>query len=181
MITRYNSYRTSCAAIIYSENILKTNLDFFKRKAQSQFSLWSYHNVCFHTYKEGVPILELLQVPKTRKSVKWIICDSVPVLVHSRWELYPASMSNKQNHRFHLWPRLDTETHRCWGASGDGRYEPLSPASDGLWREKSQFRQVTEQPSVYTSSPGQIIVFSSWLDFYLCYLTKGNIAQPSET
>lgn len=40
-----------------------------------------------------------------------------------------------------------TETHRCWGASGDDRYEPLSQASDGLRREKPLFRQLTSKSS----------------------------------
>lgn len=39
------------------------------------------------------------------------------------------------------------KTHRCWGASGDGRYEPLSQASDGLRGEKSQFKQAKPKKS----------------------------------
>lgn len=34
------------------------------------------------------------------------------------------------------------ETHQCWGASADGRYEPRAQASGGLRREKSMLRSL---------------------------------------
>lgn len=36
------------------------------------------------------------------------------------------------------------ETHRCWGASGAGRSEPLVPASGGLTKEKEELRVETQ-------------------------------------
>lgn len=70
------------------------------------------------------------------------------VLEHSSEELHPLNI------RSNIGPRVTrlakcTGTHRCWGASGDGRYEPLSQASDGLRREKQLVRQVTEPQSHY--------------------------------
>lgn len=85
-----------------------------------------------------------------------------PVLLHSSEESYPVSTGNNtESHIGHL--VLCTKTHRCWGASGDGRCEPLSQASDGLMREKSQFRQVTitEQERVFMSLTGQTTVFGT--------------------